>query len=238
LVNEDLADTVWSPERPTQLREQAAAYIRELIVSGQAAPGKLLRLDPLAQTLGASVTPVREAMLLLTQDGWFVQEPNRGFRVAPIRRTDVEDTYLVYSFIAGELAARAADNATKEVVSELRRLDGAIAAIAAPAERADDHVEELNYDVHALVYKTADAPRLLSLLRIAMRFVPFRLWPTIPGWLAHNRVGHAPVIDAIEAADGERARAVMTAHIRTAGELLLNHLDSVGFWDSGEQTEK
>ena len=96
-----------SPMRPnttrTQLRDEAASYLRELITAGQVAPGDLLRLAPLAEQLGMSITPVRESLLLLARDGWVVQEPHRGFRVAQIRRQDVADTFLLLllEFVSG-----------------------------------------------------------------------------------------------------------------------------------------
>jgi DNA-binding GntR family transcriptional regulator len=74
-----------------QLRTDVASAIREQILSRQVLPGASLRLMQLGEALGVSITPVREALLLLTQDGWVVHEPNRGFRVAPLRRQDVED---------------------------------------------------------------------------------------------------------------------------------------------------
>lgn len=212
-----------------QLRDEAAAYIRELIVSGQAAPGTLLRLGPLAEQIDASITPVREALLLLAQDGWIVQEPNRGFRVAPISREDIDDSYLVQSFVAGELAARAAIQPTDEAIVELRRLDAEIAALDA----GDDHqrVEDLNYRLHGVIYELADSPRFVWFVQAASRFVPRRFWATIPGWLEHNRTQHGPVIEAVEAGDTDRARELMASHICGAGALLVAHLDSISFWD-------
>jgi DNA-binding GntR family transcriptional regulator len=58
----------------------------------------------------------------------------------------------------------------------------------------------------------------------------------IPGWLEHNRSGHAPVIDALEAHDADAARATMAAHISFAGSLLLHHLESIAFWPPERQT--
>ncbi len=213
----------------SQLRDEAAAHIRELIVSGQATPGALLRLGPLAEQVAASVTPIREALLLLAQDGWVVQEPNRGFRVAPVFREDVEDSYLVQSFVTGELAARAAAHPTPDAIADLRRLDAEIGGL----DGRDDHqrVEDLNYRLHDVVYSLADAPRLVWFVKAASRFVPRRFWATIPGWLEHNRRGHAPVIDAIEVGDRERARELMATHIRDAGDLLVAHLDSIAYWN-------
>ncbi len=212
-----------------QLRDEAATYIRELIVSGQAAPGTLLRLGPLAEQVAASITPVREALLLLAQDGWVVQEPNRGFRVAPISREDVEDSYLVQAFVAGELAARAAGEPTDEAIAELRRFDAEIAALDDGGDH--QHVEHLNYRLHGVIYALADSPRLVWFVQTASRFVPRRFWATIPGWLEHNCSEHGPVIDAVEKRDVERARELMAAHIRGAGALLVDYLTTIAFWD-------
>lgn len=212
-----------------QLRDDAAEYIRELIISGQAAPGALLRLGSLAEQIDASITPVREALLLLAQDGWVLQEPNRGFRVAPIARDDVEDSYLVQSFVAGELAARAAEQPTPAAIAELRRLDAEVDGLDGGHDY--QRVEDLNYQLHGVIYGLADSQRLVWFVRTASRFVPRRFWATIPGWLAHNRTQHGPVIDAVEAGDADRARGLMAAHIHAAGALLVAHLDAISFWD-------
>jgi DNA-binding GntR family transcriptional regulator len=214
------------PER-NQLRHSVAATIRELIISGQAPPGDLLRLAPLAEQMDMSITPVREALLLLAQEGWVVQEPNRGFRVLPIRRNDVEDTYFVHQFVAGELAARAAANATGEQVALLRALDEQINDLA---DDADIEAERLNYELHQQLYDIAESPRLGWFVVAASRFVPRQFWGTIPGWRAHNRTGHKQVIDMLENKDREGARLAMSAHIHNARILLLNRLDSIDFW--------
>jgi DNA-binding GntR family transcriptional regulator len=204
-----------------------------LIISGQAAPGILLRLAPLAERVGASPTPVREALLLLAQDGWVVQEPNRGFRVAPIRRGDVKDAYLVQAFVAGELAGRAAKCATPADIKLLEGMDREIRALDV-GEHEHDHqrVEDLNYFLHRALYDIADSPRLVTVLDASIRYVPRRFWATIPGWLDHNRGGHAAVIAAIAAGDSERARQLMAGHINGAETLLFAHLDGIGFWES------
>src|SRR5665213_2029300 len=210
-----------------QLKDEAATHIRELIISGQVAPGELVRLAPLAERIGSSITPVREALLLLAQDGWVTQEPNRGFRVMIITRRDVEDAYLVQAFVGGELAARAALVIDDDQIAALRLIDDEI-----NAHTQDDagFLERANYDLHDAVYAVADSDRLTWFVRSASRFVPRRFWGMIPGWIEHNRSGHAPVIDALEAHDAAAARLAMSSHIEFAGQLLLRHLDSIGFW--------
>jgi DNA-binding GntR family transcriptional regulator len=216
-----------------QLRDGAAAFIRELIVAGQVRPGSHLKLNWLAEQLDLSVTPVREAMLLLAQDGWVVQEPHRGFRVAPIRRVDVGDAYLVHSFVGGELAARAAVRAEPGEIAKLRLLDERIRALTVADER---RAEELNYELHAAIYAIANAHRLRWFVDAASRFVPRRFWATIPGWWEHNHDGHTAIVDAIEARDAEKARALMSEHLDRARDFLITHLDSIHFWDADAET--
>ena len=223
-----------APPGRSQLRDAAAAQIRELIIAGLARPGELLRLAPLAAHIDASVTPVREALLLLAQDGWVVQEPNRGFRVAAMKRKDVEDAYLVHAFVAGELARRAAAAATPESVEILRRLDEEINSLDGTDEV---HSEHLNYELHDAIYAIADSARLALFVTAASRFVPRRYWTTIPGWRELNRSEHKPIIDAVEAGNAARAGKLMSAHIAAAGQLLLAHLDAVGFWSNASSDQ-
>jgi DNA-binding GntR family transcriptional regulator len=223
-----------SPEMATttsrsQLRDSAAAHIRELIVAGQARPGELLRLAPLAERVNASITPIREALLLLAQDGWVVQEPNRGFRVAPISQSDVEDAYFVHAVTAGELAARAASRISPTDVQQLRLLDKAIRALGEGEPHAE--VERLNYELHNAIYEAGASPRLVWFVTAASRFVPRRYWATIGGWTEMNRVEHEAIIESVAAGKSEAARELMSRHIKHASDLLIDHLNAVGFWD-------
>ncbi len=214
----------------SQLRDEVATHIRELIVAGRATPGTLLRLEPLADELDVSVTPVREALLLLTRDGWVDQEPNRGFRVARIGRQDVEDAYFVHALCAGELAGRAASVITPE---ETERLLEVVERMASLHAGDPVRLDELNYELHSLVYGPARSPRLLWFVTAAARYVPRRYWATIPGWLEMNQLEHQPIIDALSAHDAETAKSRMAAHIHHAGELLIAHLHEIGFFENG-----
>lgn len=216
-----------------QIRDEAAVYIRELIVSGQVLPGELLRLTPLADRIGASVTPVREALLLLMRDGWVRQEPNVGFRVEQITREDVEDAYLVQAYVSGELAARSAANIDDQALRILRRLDR---EMSARRTDPDGSVEAKNYELHRVIFQAADSNRLVWFADAASRFVPRRFWGMIDGWLDHNREGHKPIIDALEAHDPAGARQAMSEHIAGAGALLVDHLNRSGYWSTSDSS--
>src|SRR5205823_2012802 len=97
-----------------QLPEEVAAYVRDLITSGQARPGEFLRIEPIAEALGVSQTPVREGLLSLKSEGLVNLLPRRGFVVAPITPQDISDLYWAQAMLAAELAARAAEKITDE----------------------------------------------------------------------------------------------------------------------------
>jgi DNA-binding GntR family transcriptional regulator len=229
MIQYDISPGMATTFSRSQLRDSAAAHIRELIVAGLARPGELLRLAPLAERVSTSITPIREALLLLAQDGWVVQEPNRGFRVAPIRQSDVEDAYFVHALTAGELAARAAARIAPAEIETLRALDAEIQALGAGERHAE--LERLNYELHNVTYEAAESPRLVWFVTAASRFVPRRYWATIGGWTEMNRVEHGPIIDAIAAGDSDTARDLMARHVTHASELLISHLNAIHFWD-------
>ena len=195
-----------------------------------------MRLNKLAESLGTSATPVREALLLLAQDGWVIHEPNRGFRVAQIRRTDVADTYFIWATSEGEIAARAATRATARDVAVLREIDEQLRAVEPEDGQA---AVELNGELHSVIYEIADAPKLEWFVEAARRLAPFQIPSTfyqVPNWFEENRTAHGPIIEAIARGDSDFARREMFAHLERTGEMLLNWLDSMSFWSDAAAT--
>src|SRR5579872_5893552 len=103
-----------SPPRPLlgrarqrwQLCDEAASQIRSLILSGRLPPGSYVRLEPVAREFGTSVTPIREAMMMLREQGYVDLQPHRGFVVRPFSLADLEDLFLLQSLIGSELIGR------------------------------------------------------------------------------------------------------------------------------------
>jgi DNA-binding GntR family transcriptional regulator len=215
----------------SRLRDVAAEEIRRLILSGEAPPGTQLRLEVLAEHIGVSITPVREALVALAQDGWVYNEPQKGFRVASFRRQDIADLYVLSSFLFGELASRAAVRMTADELAEIDELDRELRATDPEDAR---RLEELNNRLHEAINAVADAPRLV-LYANTSRLLPGGLgWSSVPGWVAHVRRGHRPLLRAFQARDGETAAAEMRKQTHAAGDLLLRHLERSGFFAEAE----
>ena len=220
-------------QRREQLRHDISSLLRRKILSRELRPGDIVRLRPIAIEMDVSITPVREALLLLAQEGWMAQEPNRGFRVVGIRRSDTRDIYFMWAAAEGEIAARAARRITENDVVELRELDRLL--------RETDHATSgelalrLNAQLHDKVHRIADSPKLTWFAEAANRVVPFELWldfPDIPGWRVFNQTHHTKIIEHIVSGDDVGAEASMRQHFETTGDMLLEWLDALDFWDS------
>src|ERR1700727_3955805 len=168
-----------------QLPEEVAGYVRELIISGDVRPGEFLRMERIADQMGVSNTPVREALLALRSEGLVELVPRRGFVVASFSHQDVRDLFWAQAQLAGELAARAARNMTPELAD---KLEANLAAYeTALAEGDEDGVARFGYAFHREINLAADSYRLALLLGSIARHLPHRFYASIEGRAAESR---------------------------------------------------
>lgn len=218
-------------QRRGNLSEFAAGYVRELIIAGHLLPDEPLVIDELAEHLGVSVTPIREALLSLRVEGFVDLTRGKGFSVHPLSAADIEDVFSVHASVAGELAFRAASVITDEEFRSLLALHFEMQAAAVRGDLA--LLEEKNHLFHYVLNHVVEAPKLLWVLRLCTRYVPRHFYPSIEGWPAATQHDHGAIVDALSARDPEAARAAMAEHIVHSGELLAAHLRQVMSTRSG-----
>ena len=112
--------------RPNQVREAVYRHLKDLLLSGRFSPGERLSEPLLAQELGVSRTPVREALMRLAEEGLVELVPGKGARVRVFAPEEVEEVYGVRALLEGEAAREAALRATPWELAELERLLQAI----------------------------------------------------------------------------------------------------------------
>lgn len=204
-----------------KLADRVAAWLRQAILGGRLRAGDTLRLVPLAEQLGVSTTPVREALLLLQKEGLVVGEPRRGFRVAHLSRGDVRDLFQLHAFIAGVLAERAAARLGEADLESLGRLSGEIREADAAGER--ERSAALRQEFFRVVNKAAGPTILHRLLADMSRWAE----PQVAGWPV-PRLDHGPIVAALRRRDGRRARELVERHVLRAGHHVLGHLTDNG----------
>ena len=217
------------PERDRrQLPEEVATYVRELIISGQVRPGSFLRLEPIAEALGVSTTPVREGLLALRSEAFVRLIPRRGFVVEGFTPQDILDLFLVQADIASELAARTAIRISTEQLGELEAIERANEqAIDAGDNEA---VARWGHAFHRAVNLAADSPRLANLLGSVVRQLPNRFYVAIEGQVLSIQHNHPLLIESFRARDPESARRHMREHTLDKGEHLVASLEKRGLW--------
>jgi DNA-binding GntR family transcriptional regulator len=204
--------------------ERALAALRELILHGQFAAGARLGEVELAERLGVSRTPVREALTRLAAEGLVELVPNRGARVASWSVAELEGVFDLRSALEPRLTDRAVPRARPEDVAVLDDLAAAMLAVGLPGPDQDlDALVPLNRRFHDRLVAIADQPALAAALAGAIH-APIQLRnfhaydeASLRRSLAH----HVEIVAAIRAGDPTWARAVMTAHIHNARAVML-----------------
>src|SRR3984957_18255812 len=187
-----------------QLAEDVARHVRKRIFDGTYAAGQYIRLDQLAAELGVSVTPVREALFVVSAEGLLSQQPRRGFVVVPVTCRDLTDVANVQAHIGGELAARAAANITDDQVRELEKIQTELEEAYAGDD--DQRAIRLNHEFHKAINVAADSPKLAQLMSQITRYAPEAVFPAIEGWSSQSIEDHRRILSALEAHDHKLAR--------------------------------
>ncbi|SCG46173.1 GntR family transcriptional regulator [Micromonospora zamorensis] len=211
-----------------QLSETVASLLRDRIMSGQLRPGERIRLEEVAQETGLSITPVREALLMLRAEDMVELQPRRGHVVAPLSRQDIIDVFSLQGHIAGELAARVAVSITPAQLDDLRQQHERLRRAA--QARQVSRVEQLEFEFHRSINRLTDARKLSWLLRTATRYTPSRFYAADPEWRASMIADHEALLNALDAHDPVTVRPVMARHFTDGAERLVKHLDGLGMW--------
>jgi DNA-binding GntR family transcriptional regulator len=215
--------------RRQQLPEEVASYVREQIMSGVFRPGEFLRMEPIAEAVGVSNTPVREGLLALTSEGFVQMVPRRGFVVASFTRQDVLDLFWAQAKLAGELAARAAKKITP---AQLDRLQAIVDQHGKAVETGDTElIGDLGHAFHREINLAADSHRLSLLLAGIVKHLPNRFYASLEAQVDATRAQHPLLVDALRTHNARKARTLMEDHITDSADYVISMLEKQGLWD-------
>ena len=184
-----------------------AETLREMIMTGQLAPGTELRQRDLAEYFNVSSTPVREALRRLESEGLVGTELHRGSRVAHLDVEQQEENYLILAELEALATRLAVEKMTDADLLEVEACRDAFAALTGE----DPEARELNRQFHFRVYECARSPLLLSLMRVL--WSSFAYGPQL--WRPHERSveEHRLLTDALSARDPDRAAEITHEHV-------------------------
>jgi DNA-binding GntR family transcriptional regulator len=222
--------------------DEIALLIEQEIVSGELAPGSVLRQEQLSSRYAVSRTPVREALRRLAALGLVSFEANRGFRVRTLSRQEMWEAFLLRAELESLVTAVAAEKMTPETLTELgqaekrfSRLTRALRAREPGDDRRSLTVEWMraNHGFHNVIYRVADLPYIEQVAKSARRtFSGPAVWApgdeTIDELYLLNERQHAAIRAALEAGSADGARVLAREHVLSSFHLLETILEQVG----------
>lgn len=204
--------------------DEAYAQLRDGILHGRFEPGARLGEVELAETLGVSRTPVREALRQLAADGLVDLAPNRGARVATWSDAELQDTFELRGLLEPYGARRAATRIDDAELQRLEALCDDMERVGRPGPGQDlDLLSQLNADLHKSVLAASGNTKLLglvgSVVSVPMVIRTFHRYS--PDSLERSHRHHRELLAAFRAGDPDWAESVMRSHIHAARNVLL-----------------
>jgi DNA-binding GntR family transcriptional regulator len=222
--------------------DDIALVIEEAIVSGELAPGTVLRQEQLSEQFQVSRTPVREALRRLAALGLVSFVPNRGVRVRTISREELHEAFMVRAELESLATEVAATKMTADDLVELESAERRFAEISKELRSREPGEERrsimgdwvrANHGFHDVIYRVADLPLVEQLAKSARRsFSGPAVWApgdhSLDDLYARNAEQHRAIKQALVAGSAAGARALAREHVLSSFTLLETILEQVG----------
>jgi DNA-binding GntR family transcriptional regulator len=181
-------------------------------MSRRLAPGERVRQVDIANRLGVSSVPVREALQTLEAEEQVTYEPHRGYTVARLSIQEVEEIYRMRELLEREATRQAVPRVDEDLIWWLRERLLYLNELIESHEMLD--YTEANRDFHLRLFEQSGMPRFVRTIE--------RLWQNSeaargsifddPGWKERTKNDHQNIVDACEARDVEAAIRAQDEH--------------------------
>ena len=206
------------------LREVVFNNLRDAILKGQLKPGDRLLENHLAEKLGVSRTPVREALRMLEQENLVELVPRRGAQVLDISAEDIKNVLEIRSALEVVSIRHACQKMDDESLQELKIYNREFEA--AFEEKDYEKVAKADEKFHDVIFKAAGNNKLVAIISniqaqvYRYRLAYLKVYDTKTAVLNHHR----NIIEAIEKRDEEAGARVMAEHIAHQTQVILKSL--------------
>lgn len=215
------------------LREVVCESLRDAIRKGILKPGQRIMEIKLAEELGVSRTPVREAIRKLELEGYVVMMPRRGTYVADMSIRDINEIFEIRTALESLSNGLAAEHITEDELEHLQRLLVVIGGYikeyedGPDREAAMDKIVKTDIEFHDLLYHAARNNRLVGIIsNLRDQFTRFRtLSMSYPGRLEATLDEYREIVETIANGDGRAARKAAVHHMENSEKTLLKAMD-------------
>ena len=224
-------------DEPKLLSEDIAESIKTAIIKGKFKPGEKIPEGELAESMGISRTPLREAFRKLANEGFIQIIPRKGAVVADIDADEAINLYEIKSTLEGLAARLAARNMKPKDIDKLEKINNEL------KELIDKNDLESFYKVHTKFHegfvKLCGNKRLIQMIsNLNDHFNRFGIISlTLPGQFEQAIRQHAEIIEGFNSGDQNLVEVRVRTNVMTGGRVLVAHLTSMQGQEKEEEEE-
>lgn len=208
-------------EKP--VADQIARRLARDILRGRYKPGERIREQEIADRLGVSRAPVREALHIVEQEGLLENIPWRGARVVLLTLNDIEDLFLLTAALMAVVARLAAERATDDEIEAFSKLVEEHAATATPTRPIQEQLSGA-FGLGSFLFHIARSPQVQATIGRVVRLVYWqhRVLNTVDAkWRADAVQTWREFADVLRTRDPDRAERAINAVDRHARRRVL-----------------
>ncbi len=199
-------------------------YLKNAIIDQTIEPGSRLVESKIADMLGISRTPLREALHKLEREDWIEKIPSGGFQVVTLTKEDIEQTFGIRSVLEAYAARLAAENhKDKDLVPLEKKMKEFQDCLN---NRDNDKLQEINTQFHDLLYGLSQSSKLIKMInQLRAQISRFRQIILKQDEFAHeSNEGHVKMLEAIRQRDGDAVEKIVREHILKGKGAVLSQL--------------
>lgn len=204
------------------LRDVVFNTLRDAILTGKLVPGERLMENQLAEKLGVSRTPVREALRMLELENLVELVPRKGAQVLDMSEKDIVNILEVRSALEGLATSVACKKMTKEDLQQLKNME--VDFEKAVAENDVEHFVDIDEDFHDLIFAATENDKLINIFRnLRIQLYRYRMAQAKNNETSMSTIvaHHRSIIRAIENHDTEEGASIAQGHIKYQTESIL-----------------
>ncbi|MCB0065050.1 MAG: GntR family transcriptional regulator [Caldilineaceae bacterium] len=214
-----------APVEQRTLSDEAAHRLRTAIRNGVLRPGMRLVERDLAERLGMSRIPVREAIQRLLEEGLVEKSPHRGTFVYAPTKQEIEEISSMRTVLERFVVERVMEHWTEEIEVQLREI---VRAMRQAAKEGDwQQIHECDYLFHSTLWSVANHTLLLEVvsgLRSRINRFLFEVSGALPTTDMDQHINsHDQLIDVLKAGNVANAQREMTAHVLIATKRIMTY---------------
>ncbi|MBQ8734310.1 MAG: GntR family transcriptional regulator [Anaerotignum sp.] len=204
------------------LRDVVFNTLRDAILTGKLVPGERLMENQLAEKLGVSRTPVREALRMLELENLVELVPRKGAQVLDMSEKDIVNILEVRSALEGLATSVACTKMSKEDLQQLKNME--VDFEKAVAENDVEHFVDIDEDFHDLIFAATENDKLINIFRnLRIQLYRYRMAQAKNNETSMSTIvaHHRSIIRAIENHDTEEGASIAQGHIKYQTESIL-----------------